>query len=114
MSAGVGVAIAAVDSFAAGGEVSPIVIVALLFVATALIGAFVRVGSFGSIVAVWAWLPLAHVFKHALHLPDTLHPNSYRSILYLGLFTFAVSVAGMMAGVLFVRTGRYTDPNPRQ
>src|SRR5262245_60118292 len=93
-----GMLIAAVDNFAFHGEISPIVIVALLFVVTAAAGAmWGRLGLLPC-VAVWIWLPLVHVVKHVLGLPDTIHPNTYTSILMLALFSAGVSCIGFLVG----------------
>jgi len=95
-----GVAIAAVDNFAFEGEVSPIVIVGMLFTVTAIAG---RIwgwrGGLASVVA-WVCVPLPHVVKHLLGLPDTLQPNTYTSILMLAAFTFAIAGIGTGCGVL--------------
>jgi len=89
-----------VDHFAFEGEVSPIIIVALLLTATAM-----ATGSWGrrgwvAVGVVWAGVPLAHLVKHVLGLPDTLHPNTYTSILYLAAFTLVVATFGAGAGLL--------------
>ena len=80
---GVGIAIACVDSFAFGGEVSPIVIVALLIASTATFGGIWGRGGWPAAPAAWMCVPLAHLVKHVLGLPDTLQPNTYPSILML-------------------------------
>ena len=41
--------------------------------------------------------------KHALGLPDTLHPNTYLSILYLAAFTLVVAIIGTGCGLLVHR-----------
>jgi len=46
---------------------------------------------------------LAHLVKHVLGLPDTLHPNTYTSILYLAAFTLVVATVGTGSGVLLRR-----------
>jgi len=96
---GAGLLIAAIDNFAFKGEVSPLVIVAMLIVVAGAAG--VIWGWHGWIVAVFAWVcvPLAHLVKHVLGLPDTLNPNTYISILMLALFTFVVSTIGLAGGV---------------
>ncbi|MBI5463461.1 MAG: hypothetical protein HY966_00730 [Ignavibacteriales bacterium] len=95
-----GVVIAAVDNFAFEGEVSPIVIVGMLFAATASFGAIWSWRGGLATVAAWACVPLAHVAKHVLGLPDTLQPNTYTSILLLAIFTFVVAAIGTGGGVL--------------
>ena len=98
-----GVAIVAVDSFAFGGEVSPIVIVAMLIAVTASAGWIWGWRGWRASVVVWLCVPLAHLVKHMLSLPDTLQPNTYISILMLAAFTFAVSTIGTGCGVLLRR-----------
>jgi hypothetical protein len=103
MRIGIGVAaggaIAAVDNLVSGGEVSPIVVVALLLAATAAAGA--AWGRSGRVAAAAAWVcvPAAHLVKHILGLPDTLQPNTYGSIAMLAAFTLAVAAIGAGSGV---------------
>ena len=103
MQLGVGLvaggAIIYVDNWAFEGEVSPIVIVALLLAATAMAGAIWGRSGWIASAVTWACVPLAHIAKHALHLPDTLHPNTYTSILYLAAFTLVVATCGTGCGV---------------
>ena len=95
-----GAAIVGVDNFAFGGEVSPVVIVAMLLVVTMAFAAIW--GRRGAIAAAATWLciPFAHVVKHLLGLPDTLHPDTYLSILMLAGFTLLVAAVGTGVGVL--------------
>ena len=95
-----GAAIVFVDNFAFGGEVSPIVIVVLLLVATCT--ATGHWGRHGWITAglTWVCVPLAHLVKHACDLPDTLHPNTYASIVLLAAFTAVVATLGAGSGML--------------
>lgn len=94
-----GIAIAAVDNLAFGGEVSPIVIVALLFVSTTIFG--FMWGRLGTLAAgiTWVCVPLIHLVKHILGLPDTLHPNTIQSILMLAIFTLVVASIGTGCGL---------------
>lgn len=94
----IGAIIAYVDNFSVQGEVSPIVIVILLLVATMSVGAVWKWRGLITVVLMWSWLPMAHVVKKVLGLPDTLHPNTYTSILMLTLFTFAISAIGLILG----------------
>ena len=107
---GTGLAIAAVDSFAFGGEVSPIVIVILLVATTAAFGGIWGRGGWTAAVATWLCVPLAHVVKHVLGLPDTLHPNTYTSILMLAAFTLVVTTIGTGAGILLHKRGQHRRP----
>jgi hypothetical protein len=93
-----GLFICAVDNFAFAGEVSPIVIVGLIFLAAAGMACLAPRRRLLTTLAVWIWLPLAHVVKHLAKLPDTLQPNTYASIAMLAGFTLIVSLVGMVAG----------------
>ncbi len=95
-----GAAIAYVDNCAFEGEASPIIIVAALFAATAAAGAIWGWRGWVAAGAAWACVPLAHVVKHLLGLPDTLHPNTYTSILYLAVFSLVVAIVGSGCGAL--------------
>jgi hypothetical protein len=95
-----GAVIVYVDNCAFQGEVSPIVIIALLVAATASAGALWGRSGWMSAAVTWACIPLAHVVKHVLELPDTLHPNTYTSILFLAAFTLVVATVGTGCGVL--------------
>jgi hypothetical protein len=98
-----GAAIVFLDNVAFGGEVSPIVVVALLFVASATAGAIWGRRGWVAAAAGWVAVPAAHLVKHILGWHDTLHPNTYTSILYLALFTLAIAVVGMGCGTLVRR-----------
>lgn len=98
-----GIAIVYVDNFAFGGEASPIIIVAMLLVVTATAGVLWRRGGWTTAVIAWACVPLAHIVKHVLGLPDTLHPNTYTSIAYLAGFSLVVAMVGLESGVLVRR-----------
>lgn len=100
---GAGVAIMYVDNFAFEGEVSPIIIVAMLLAATATAGAIWGKRGWVAAVAAWACVPLAHVVKHVLGLPDTLQPNTYKSILLPAAFSFIVATIGAGCGLLIRR-----------
>jgi hypothetical protein len=70
-------------------------------------------GRYGWIAAGGAWMlvPLAHLIKHVLSVPDTLHPNTYGSILMLAAFTLAVTALGTGVGMLIHRgSGRASHP----
>lgn len=110
-----GLSIAAVDNFGSRGEVSPIVIVGLLFVATFAAGAMWRSRAWGASATAWICLPLSHVVKLAFHLPDTLQPGTYRSILMLAAFTAAIAALGTALGIVArgVGNGR-TMPDDRR
>lgn len=98
-----GAAIVYLDNWAFEGEVSPIAIVALLLAATALAGAIWGRRGWIAAIVIWVCIPLVHVVKHFLGLPDTLHPNTYTSILYLAAFTLVVATFGAGCGMIVRR-----------
>ena len=98
-----GAALAAVDNVAFGGEISPIVIVAMLLATTATAGFIWGRNGWVAAVAVWVWVPAAHLAKRLLGLPDTLHPDTYISILMLAVFSLVVSTLGYGCGFLLRR-----------
>ena len=97
---GAGAGIVYLDNWAFEGEVSPLIIVALLLAATAMGGAIWGRRGWTAAAVTWACVPLAHVVKHVLDLPDTLHPNTYLSIVYLAAFTLVIATGGTACGVL--------------
>jgi hypothetical protein len=101
-----GAAIVYVDNCAFEGEASPIIIVAMLLAATAMARAVWGRGGWMTAAVTWVCIPLAHVVKHVAGLPDTLHPNTYTSILYLAAFTLVVAIVGTGCGVLVRRLAR--------
>ena len=94
-----GILISTIDNFAFEGEVSPIIIVLLLLTATLAFGA--TFGLRGALMSIFTWIciPLTHLIKHIFNLPDTLHPNTYTSILMLAIFTLIVSSVGIGLGI---------------
>lgn len=100
VGAGLGLAISAVDNLAAGGHVSPVVIVALLLAATAAIGGWAGWTGWPAALAVGLPVPGVHLVKHVLGLPDTIQPDTYDSIAMMALFSAAVAGAGFVAGAL--------------
>lgn len=96
----IGGALVYIDNFASHGEASPIIIVAMLFAATAATGAALGRRAWVVAIVSWACISGAHVIKHLWHLPDTLHPNTYASIAYLAAFTLVVAAVGTACGVL--------------
>jgi hypothetical protein len=99
-----GVGIAYVDNETFQGEVSPIVIVAMLLGATTTAAIVWGRRSWITVAATWIAVPLVHLVKHVFGLPDTLHPNTYGSILMLAGFTFVVAALGAGAGMLVHRS----------
>jgi len=104
-----GAVIVFIDNFAFQGEVSPIVIVIMLLVSTITVGAIWKWHAWIAVVTLWICVPIAHVVKHLLGLPDTLHPNTYTSILMLAVFTFVISAIGFLFGTLINRISKGTQ-----
>lgn len=102
-----GAAIAVVDNLLFEGEVSPIVIVGLLLSTGATVGAIWGGPGRKAAVAAWIWIPGVHVFKRAFGFADTLHPNSWSSVLMLAVFALAVTGAGFGLGLLVRRIVGY-------
>jgi hypothetical protein len=98
-----GLSIAGVDNFAFDGEVSPIIIVAMLIAVSAAIGTIWGFRGWIASAAVWICVPLPHVIKRVLSLPDTFQPNTYKSILMLAAFTLFVTALGTSSGLILRR-----------
>lgn len=94
-----GVAIVFADNIAFEGEISPIIIVVMLLAATIFAGWMWGRRAWLAAGLAWLCVPMAHLVKHVLGLPDTLHPNTYTSILLLAAFTGVVSLVGMGLGM---------------
>ena len=99
-----GGAIAAVDNLACDGEISPLVIVAMLAVTAAAAG--LVAGGRGAVAALvaGAWSPGVHIMKKVLGVPDTLHPATYGSIAKLAALVVVVAAVGATVGVGTRRT----------
>ncbi len=102
--------VAYVDNYLFQGEVSPIVIVVVLLAATATFGAFWGRSGWLAAATAWAFVPLPHLIKHLLGLPDTLHPNTIASIGLLAGFTFVVALVGTGSGLLLRSQDRRRAP----
>jgi hypothetical protein len=105
-----GAAIAWMDIVAFGGEVTPIVIVALLLGATAAAGALWGRRGWPAAAATWACVPGGHVLLRLLGRPDTIHPDTWGSVLLLAGFTLVVATLGSAAGMLVRRIARSAAP----
>jgi hypothetical protein len=105
----IGTVIAAVDNLAFHGEASPIIIVAMLLATTSLLGWIFGWRGWPASAMVWVCVPLTHLIKHILGLPDTLHPNTYASILMLAVFTFVIAAFGSSCGFILHRLTHSTN-----
>ena len=97
---GAGLGIAAVDAWARGGPINPVVIVALLLASSGAIGAVWGWRGWPGTLAAAAPMPLMHMAKHLLGLPDTIQPNTLDAIGMMALFALAVAGAGLAGGAL--------------
>jgi hypothetical protein len=80
-----------------------IVIVGMLIVISVVAAAVWDLRAIVAAAIAWACLPLSHLLKHVLGLPDTIHPNTYASILELAAFSFVVTGIGLGMGLAFRR-----------
>jgi NhaP-type Na+/H+ or K+/H+ antiporter len=101
-----GVAIAAVDRFALRGEVSPLVIIAMLLAAALLAGSLWGIRGWIAAIAMWVCVPGARSMEYALSRRDALEPNAFQSTVILAASTFAVTAIGFAIGLAIKRTGR--------
>lgn len=95
-----GLVVSAVDLYAAGGHVPPVVIVALQILASGVVGGVWGWPAWPGAIAVAAPLPAVHAIRHAFGWPDTISPNTWDSIAMMGLFALAVAGAGFAAGAV--------------
>ena len=98
-----GAVIAWVDNYTMGGEVTPIVIVALLLTAAALAGIIWKYRCWSASLLIWAFNPAVHFIKHYFGWQDSIQPNTYPSIVKLAIFTFVITAIGSFAGI-FIRS----------
>ena len=95
-----GLAIAWVDNVAFEGEVSPALIVVMLFIAGFIATAVWGRQGWLSAAAIWVCVPAAHLAKHILGMSDTLHPNTYASIAKLAGFSLFITAFAAAAGFM--------------
>jgi asparagine N-glycosylation enzyme membrane subunit Stt3 len=65
----------------------------MLLAVTTTAGALLGQRGWVAAAGTWVCVPLAHLVKHVLGLPDTVHPNTYASILLLAAFSLALRVS---------------------
>ena len=94
----IGLIISAVDNYAFGGEITPMVIILLLLLATSGMSVIVNTKAYLISIIIWFFLPAVHLIKHLCGLSDSIQPNTIKSILLLALFTFAISQIGFLIG----------------
>ena len=79
-------------------HINPVVIVALLLASSGAIGAVWSWRGWPGALAAAAPMPLMHMTKHLLGLPDTIQPNTLDTIVMMALFALAVAGAGLAGG----------------
>jgi hypothetical protein len=95
-----GVAVAAVDQLALRGQVSPVVVVALLLGATGVAGIMGGWRGWPAVLGTGVCVPGFHVVTHVFGLPGTLQPDTWASIGTQAAFTLAVCGLGFCGGAL--------------
>ena len=105
-----GLAIAYLDGSLFRGEISPIIVLGLLGAAGLAAGMIWRWRGIVSTLCAWVWLPLAHVIRHAAHLPDTVQPNTYLSIAGIGGIALVACAAGLACGALLTGSHQAVKP----
>ena len=103
IAAMLGIAVTCADLFAAGGELSPPVILLLLAIAGALAVAVQTRYSLPLLLLVAIWLPAAHLALHAAGVKTTLQPDTVGSILLVGLVGFVAVLLGGLVGAAILR-----------
>jgi hypothetical protein len=94
----IGLIISAVDNYAFGGEITPMVVILLLLLSTSGMSVIVNAKAYLISIIIWFFLPAVHLIKHIFGLSDTIEPNTYQSILLLALVTFLICQIGFLVG----------------
>ena len=99
-----GLAIACGDLFADRGEISPAVVLFLLLIAGAIVGAIH--GRFSLVLAVLTAisLPGIHLALHLAGRKTTLQPDTVTSILMVGVVAVCAATIGVLIGAAARRT----------
>lgn len=95
-----GIVVSAVELYAVGGHLPPVVIVALQIVVAAALGVVWGWTAWPGTLAAALPLPAVHALRHALGWPDTISPNTWDAITMMTLFALAVGGAGLAAGAI--------------
>ena len=105
MAVALGLVTTLVDFFAANGDVSPPVTLAVLLAAGILLGRFVPTGQWLAALLLGLILPVVHVLAHAVGYDDHVSPNTYGARLLMVPVTVGVALVGTWIGTL-LRTAR--------
>jgi hypothetical protein len=103
----IGLFISALDNCAFGGEISPVIVIMLLFLFCAGMAFIVNTYAYLISIIIWIFLPLVHFINHLLGFTDSIQPNTYQSIFLLALVTFAVSQIGFVVGRIIRKTADF-------
>jgi hypothetical protein len=93
-----GIAITCIDLLAAGGEISSAILLILLFLAGGFAVVVHHRFSIFLPVLLAIWLPATHLALHALGHKTTLQPDSYLSILMVGVVALFAAAAVALTG----------------
>lgn len=99
-----GLVVVCVDLFADRGEISPAVVLVLILIAGAIVGAIH--GRFSLVLAVLTAvsLPAIHLALHLAGRKTTLQPDTVTSILMVGLVAVCAATIGVLIGAAARRT----------
>lgn len=95
---GLGLVITGVDLFADRGEISPGVVLFLLLIAGAIVGAIHRRFSLVLAALTAVSLPAVHLVLHLAGRKTTLQPDTVASILMVGLAAVCAATVGVLIG----------------
>jgi len=94
-----GLAVAVLES-SGGGAVRPVVVVALLIVASLALGLRWGWAGWPGALAAALPVPVLHLARLVLGLPDVIRPGTLDAIAMMALFDVAVCGAGLAAGAV--------------
>ncbi len=100
IASGLGLLIAALDTAAPFGDDSSKLTILLWLMAGGSLGFVMPSRPWRWAMLVGPWLPLTHLLAHVLGLPDSIHPNTYATILTLVPVSLAVCSVGAYGGAL--------------
>ncbi len=103
-----GLCIVLVDLFADGGEISPAVVLLLLLIAGAIVGAIHSRLSLWLALLISISLPAVRLILHLLGYKTTLQPDTVASILMVGAVALCVASIGVLIGAVARRAAART------
>jgi hypothetical protein len=108
----IGAVLVYLDGYAFSGETGPIVTIGCLLVATVSLSLTWSTGAWVAASIAWVMLPLGHVIKHSLGIPDTIQPNTYISIAGLAAVTLIAATLGGGLGLLIRQLSGHSAAAP--